>query len=52
MVVNVQIVPFVGVCQLLGVSILVLVSKRFLWEVVFVRVCVIYVDRWNVYGIM
>ena len=41
MVVHVRIVPFVGVCQWLGLSIedaLVLVSKRFLWRLVFVWV--------------
>ena len=44
MAVHVRIVPFVGVCQWFGLSIgdvLVLVSKRFVWRVVFVWVCVI-----------
>ena len=44
MVVHVRIVTLVGVCQWLGLSIgdvLVLVSKRFVWRLVFVWVCVI-----------
>ena len=44
MVMKVRIVSFVCVCQLSGLSIgdvLVLVSKRFVWRMVFVWVCVI-----------